>query len=186
MSNLEKSQSCRSRIALPKSLICVSIFLWKFLICLKSFCLEQLGINTKYSLKKLQIVPHIKQKNPSVLRLCPFDVTNLRLSEVCPLRIPNRQPPLAVTVGQFQRLQCLVVKHSGIGQGHSHSLCQTHMGTRTAEASCGPGCFIAPCPHSPRRRRRRAGCAAPQHMHHVLLHRQLSWADLVSPVPNRG
>lgn len=37
-------------------------------------------------------MPHIKRKNPSVLRLCPFDVTNLSISEVCPLRIPDSHP----------------------------------------------------------------------------------------------
>lgn len=96
----------------------------------------------------------MKWKNPSVLGLCPFDVPNLRTLEVRPLRIPNRQPPLAVSVGQFQRLQCLVVKRAGTCQGHSHSLWQTHVGTTTAETSCGPGHFNRPCSHSLRRRRR--------------------------------
>lgn len=134
----------------------------------------------------------MKWKNPPVLGLCPFHVPNLRISEICPLRIPNRQPPLAVGVGQLQRLQGPVVKHAGLCQGHSHSLCQAHRGTRAAGTSCGPGHFrsfhspIPPCPHSPRRRRK-AGAAAPQHfLCPVLLHSQLSWADLALPVPNWG
>lgn len=89
-------------------------------------------------------MPHTKWKNPSVLRLCPFDVPEALRS----LSVKNSQPPatLAVGVGQFQRLQCLVVKHAGICQGHNHSLCQTHMGTEALRPLVH---FHSPVPSQP-------------------------------------
>lgn len=158
MSNLEKSQS---RVGLAFLNHWFVYFLWKVPDLPLSFCLEQLGISTEYPLKNYNVC---HTRSGKIHRCWDFaPLMSLRLCEVCPLRIPNRQPPWLLVLGNSSVYSAWWSNMQGFVKVTTTACVRHTWGQKRWNLLCT---FIPLCPHSPRRRRRRrAGWAALQRLH---------------------